>query len=312
MRTQRDQLSGAATAGWASSVSRTKRKGIAALLAVAALALAGCGDGGMAQSGDSGATAMGEHASGAAFGHVHGLGINPSDGALFIATHGGLFRAAAGDAQARQVGKSQQDLMGFTVLGPNQFVASGHPDPAAGGPSSLGLVRSDDAGRAWSQVSLLGEADFHVLRAAGQTIYGFDQSRGLMVSTNGGRSWQTRTPPAQLIDLAIDPKESRRIVVSTPDGVFTSANAGQDWSSLGPRPVSLLAWLKDGSLYQVDGSGTVSTSTNGGQSWSDAGSLGGQPVAFAGAGTDLYAALGDGVVMGSADGGANWTMRARH
>ena len=221
--------------GRASSVS-IKRRGIVALLTLAALALAlaGCGDGGMAQSGNSGVAKMGEHAGGAAFGHVHGLGINPRDGALFIATHGGLFRAAAGDAQARQVGKSQQDLMGFTVVGPNQFVASGHPDPAAGGPSNLGLVRSDDAGRGWSQVSLLGEADFHVLRAAGQTIYGFDQSRGLMVSTNGGRSW------------------------------------------------------------------------------SDAGSLGGQPVAFAGAGGDLYAALGDGVVMGSADGGANWAMRARH
>ena len=297
--------------GRASSVS-IKRGGLVALLTVAALALAGCGDGGMAQSGDSGVAKMGQHAGGAAFGHVHGLGINPGDGALFIATHGGLFRAAAGDAQARQVGKSQQDLMGFTVVGPNQFVASGHPDPAAGGPSNLGLVRSDDAGRGWSQVSLLGEADFHVLRAAGQTIYGFDQSRGLMVSTNGGRSWQTRTPPGPLIDLAIDPKQSRRIVVSTPEGVFTSANGGEDWSSLGPRPVGLLAWLKDGSLYQVDGSGTVSSSTNGGRSWSDAGSLGGQPVAFAGAGGDLYAALGDGVVMGSADGGANWAMRARH
>ena len=90
--------------GRASSVS-IKRRGIVALLTLAALALAlaGCGDGGMAQSGDSGVAKMGEHAGGAAFGHVHGLGINPRDGALFIATHGGLFRAAAGDAQARQV-----------------------------------------------------------------------------------------------------------------------------------------------------------------------------------------------------------------
>ena len=58
---------------------------------------------------------------------VHGLGLNPADGDLYTATHFGLFRVAA-DGVAERVGESLQDTMGFTVVGPDRFVASGHPD----------------------------------------------------------------------------------------------------------------------------------------------------------------------------------------
>jgi hypothetical protein len=58
--------------------------------------------------------------------HVHGLGINPRDGALFAATHTGLF--VIGDGTAARVTERFQDTMGFTVVGPEYFLGSGHPD----------------------------------------------------------------------------------------------------------------------------------------------------------------------------------------
>lgn len=39
------------------------------------------------------------------------------------------------------------DLMGFTVAGPDRFLASGHPGPGADLPEPLGLVESRDGGQ---------------------------------------------------------------------------------------------------------------------------------------------------------------------
>ena len=101
--------------------------------------------------------------------HVHGLGVDPADGTLYAATHSGLFRIdGAGDAE--RVGEHWHDLMGFTVVGPNRFVASGHPDLRTDLPPLLGLVESDDGGVTWTSRSLLGDADFHALEAVGDRV----------------------------------------------------------------------------------------------------------------------------------------------
>jgi hypothetical protein len=105
--------------------------------------------------------------------HVHGLGINPKDGALFVATHTGLFRAAKGERKARRIADRFQDTMGFTVVGPDRFLGSGHPDGRERLPAFLGLIESRDAGESWRPISLLGKRDFHVLEASGRRVYGF-------------------------------------------------------------------------------------------------------------------------------------------
>lgn len=274
-------------------------------------AVAGCAGDEKAPAG----SAAGEDATappGADFAHVHGLGINPRDGALLIATHTGLFRATPGSPSAKRVGDSQQDVMGFTVVGPDRFLGSGHPDPRTGGPPNLGLIRSQSAGRDWQQVSLLGETDFHVLRAAGRVVYGFDGSSGLLfVSRDGGRAWQQRTPPAPLIDLAIDPRDDERVIAATPDGLFASPNGGEGWRPLDAQRIGLLAWSSREVLYLIGGDGAVVASTDRGRSWEERGTIGGQPAAFVADAGDLYAALADGTVTASADGGRSWTVRAR-
>ncbi|HLF76681.1 MAG TPA: hypothetical protein VJB57_04255 [Dehalococcoidia bacterium] len=96
--------------------------------------------------------------------HVHGLGVNPKDGALFAATHTGLFRIVEGKAE--RVGDRYQDTMGFTIIGPDHFMGSGHPDvrdyTAGKPPGLLGLVESTDAGLKWTPKSLLGRVGFHL------------------------------------------------------------------------------------------------------------------------------------------------------
>lgn len=246
--------------------------------------------------------------------HVHGLGVNPSDEALFIATHTGLFRAAKGERRARRVANRFQDTMGFTVTGPDDFLGSGHPDGRDDLPPFLGLIRSTDAGRTWKPVSLLGERDFHVLEAAGPRIYGYgsdfdSREGGLLVSDDGGRRWEERTAPEPLASLAIDPRNSDRVVASGERGIYSSTDAGGRWRPLAGEP-GLLAWTAPDALFLVRPDGSVSRSSDGGLSWQPAGETGGRPAAFDNDGGDLYVALHDGRVERSSDGGRTWALRS--
>jgi hypothetical protein len=68
--------------------------------------------------------------------------------------------------------------MGFTVLGSGRFLGSGHPDlreaREKGLPPLLGLIESQDGGRSWVPISLLGEAPpsrrSEAARASGLTV----------------------------------------------------------------------------------------------------------------------------------------------
>ncbi len=248
--------------------------------------------------------------------HVHGLGINPADGALFIATHTGLFRAGGGEDRAKRVAERYQDTMGFTIVGRDRFLGSGHPDLREKLPPFLGLIESRDAGRTWKPVSLLGKRDFHVLEASGRRVYGFGsdfetRQAGLMVSDDDGRTWEDRDAPEALLSLAIDPADPDKIVASGEEGMYASKDTGRGW-----RPVagaaSLLAWPARGDLFAIAFDGSVSRSADRGRNWRVVGALDGEPAAFeAPSAQELYAALHDGTIMRSVDGGRSWSVRSK-
>jgi hypothetical protein len=270
--------------------------------------LAGCGDDSQVKFAPPSGSGAGDEGPQ----HVHGLGVNPSDDALMIATHSGLFRAAAGSDTAERVTEQRQDTMGFTVVGPDRFLGSGHPDLRENLPSLLGLIRSQDAGQSWEPVSLLGRADFHVLRAAGTRIYGVNATDGkLYVSADGGRTWAKRTPPAPLFDLAAAPGRPERVVASSEDGLFVSHDAGLRWRPMNREAAGLLAWSHGDALYLVDGTGQVFLSADGGGSWRERGGVGGRPAAFVHDGADLYVALHTNEVKVSTDEGRSWRTRVR-
>lgn len=248
--------------------------------------------------------------------HVHGLGINPSDGSLFIATHTGLFRVGKDSKKAVRIADRFQDTMGFSIVGPNRFLGSGHPDAREQTlPPLLGLIESTDAGKTWNPISLLGEADFHVLRSAGKHVYGYDSSNDrLLASSDEGKTWKELDKPGQIVDLAPDPRGPKRLVTTAvggfKQGMYASQDSGQSWKRLN-YAVGLMAWPAPERLYVVDDQGKVLVSSNGGRTLARRGEIGGQPAALlAVAKADVYVALHDGTIKHSTDGGASWTVRS--
>lgn len=240
-------------------------------------------------------------------GHVHALAFD-LDGTLLLGTHDGLYRLGLREARPRRVGTVSYDLMGLAVRGPRSYLASGHPDAAAarreGLPANLGLIRSDDGGRRWRPVSLLGEADFHVLRARDLRVLAYDVTgRRLLLSTNAGRTWKTRTPPDGTADLALGPARGA-VLASTDDGVLLSGDGGETYAR-GARGVGpgLVAWPSSRTLVLVDGSGAVLVSADGGRTFARRGTAGGRPAALAALGSRIAVLLDDGRIVLSRDGG---------
>ena len=286
------------------SVTRGRIASLA--LAAALAALAGCGGNDSGPAAPPGAGDPGPV-------HAHGLGIDPKDGALLVATHTGLFRAPPGETRMERVGERMQDTMGFTVVGPNTILGSGHPDGRDELPPFLGLIRSDDGGRSWRPVSLLGKRDFHVLEAEGRRVYGYGsdfatRSSGFLVSDDGGRSWEQREVPEPLVALALDPADADRLIASGVRALHVSDDGGRRWRPL-EGPPGLLAWGE--SLIVVDAGGTVHRAEDPPDRLRPVGDVGGAPAALdVGQSDDLYLALHDGTVKRSVDGGAGWSVRA--
>jgi photosystem II stability/assembly factor-like uncharacterized protein len=221
------------------------------------------------------------------------------------------------------VAERYQDTMGFTVIGPDRFLGSGHPDSRENLPPFLGLIRSDDAGRTWEPISLLGEADFHVLESSGDLVYGYGsdwktREQRLLVSADAGENWKERPLPEAASDqlteeslrsIAIDPGNPSAILASGQQALWRSSDQGRQWSFLAAES-GLLAWSQSGALYLVTDDGEVSRSDDRGRSWEPVGSVGGAPAAFEASDGDLLAALHDGTIKLSSDGGTSWSVRS--
>ena len=276
---------------------------VGALLLSAAVTVVGCADQGASEP-SAGGTAT------ATMAHVHGIAPGPS-GQAFIATHEGLYRLKPGAGAPELVGETRHDLMGFTRASRDRYLASGHPDPELRGmPSNFGVIQSRDQGRSWNGIAFYGEADFHVLEAQGTHVYGYDGHSGRLKATTNGRRWSERVPPNEIVSLAIDPQDPKRLVAASPGGIAVSDDAGAKWRPLREDLVGLLTWPAANRLLLVDGAGAIQLSHDGGRNWRQVGELGSVPTAFEAVGKDIYAALEDGSVQRSTDNGATWSVAA--
>ena len=249
--------------------------------------------------------------------HVHGLGVNRADGAVFLATHMGLYRLD-GDGRPERVGDSYQDTMGFTVVGSDRFLASGHPDlqdrrlSVEGKPPLLGLVESRDGGATWEPRSLLGEADFHALAANDGRVYGWNASTSELMVTADMRTWE-RLSSIELTSFAIDSGDDRRLVAATGEGVITSADGGRSWQPVAGAPGLVVVAWGDTGVWGVDRSGALHQSEDG-LTWTERARLQGEPETLGVDGDDVYVALtedGRSVVRRSTDQGASWDVLYR-
>ena len=242
--------------------------------------------------------------------HVHGLGRNPADGALFIATHTGLFRMGSGDRSAERVADLHQDTMGFTVVGRDHFLGSGHPGSIESDPPFLGLIESRNGGTSWRPLSLRGEVDFHVLEAQGRTVYGFGsdwntREARFLRSDDGGRNWTRLTPPEELVGLAIDPQDPDVTVALGEQGGWVSRDGGSSWRQL-PVPGGLVTWSEEQGVIAVDRDGVIRTASDAAGEWTEVGRLPGTPSAVEAAGDELLAATHESRILSSSDGGRSW------
>ena len=249
---------------------------------------------------------------------IGSLSVNPSDGVPWLSTNTGLFRIPEGAQEPERVSGtldtpegsgelSEQLVVHFT--GPDELLGSGHPAPDQGDlPEVLGLIRSEDGARTWESVSELGRADFHIIDGEGErlvgALFGIPQ---VLVSGDAGRTWETRSTPEPLVDLAVSPADPQRWVGTTANGIFLSVDEGGTWRAIDPKANVRLAWPEEDVLYRIDPGGPVWVSADAGETWEERGSTGGEPRELTAASAEeLYAALLDGTVSRSADGGETW------
>ena len=275
---------------------------------LALILLGGCSEG----AGPSGSGSSSARAEDPGVVHVHGLGINPRDGALYAATHTGLFRIPD-QGRAERIADRWQDTMGFTVVGPDHFLGSGHPDArdyqAKRLPPLLGLIESRDAGATWQPLSLQGQADSHALRAAHGRIYGFDSTSGAFMVSADGTTWETRAK-LPMVDFAVSPNDPDVLVATTEGGLQHSRDGGRTWEGSGP-PLVLLAWPDPAALWGVSVAGAVFLSADAGGTWQQVGTIPGKPNVLLAAGERLYASVHEGGIYQSSNGGTTWQLRYR-
>lgn len=254
--------------------------------------------------------------SGGASPAINSVSVDPGDGTIMIGSGPALYRVAPGSKTGEKItGKLGSGTVSGNLVvrfkGPNDLLASGHPQEGDL-PENLGLIRSSDHGDTWENVQENG-LDYHELEIAGKLILGVDVEapEEIKVSRDGGANWESRTPPAQPIDIVVDPSDPERWAISTEQGTFVSTNGGQSWRPRDTTFGARLAWPTEKALYSVDRNGKVRVSSDGGGSWEDRGDIGGLPSEVAvGRKNELLAAVIGGKIRRSRDGGKTWSTAA--
>lgn len=246
--------------------------------------------------------------------HAHGLGMNPADGLVYAATHFGLWRLPD-EGQAERVGEAGYDFMGFTVVGPDHFQASGHPTLGDDLPPLMGLIESTDGGQTWHSVSLLGDVDFHALRVAHDRVYGWNSSNGSLMVSEDGEEWDRRST-TPIADFVVDPDDPHGVIASVAESLddvrlVRSSDGGRSWEGIEGPPLARLTWEARERLWGIDIGGSVWRSTDGGRQWDEVGrAVDGRPEAFLDTGESLFLAAG-GAILESRDDGLTWQVRHR-
>lgn len=241
--------------------------------------------------------------------HVHGLGVNPADQTLHAGTHTGLFRLPDEGAPER-VADRVQDFMGFAVVGPDHFLASGHPGEGQDGPGAVGLIETTDGGRTWQSLSLAGEADFHSLDYRHGRVYGVNAMTGELMVSQDKQTWEVRTT-LPIADVAVSPEDPDVLLATTADGLARSEDGGRTFRTVGGAPLLLLvSWADDGTIVGVEPEGAVHLGSDGGDRWTSGATLAGPPEALDAHARDQVYVAADGEVLTSTDGGATFAVRS--
>jgi hypothetical protein len=289
------------------------RRTAAALLLIASLAAAGCGE---EESGSRPSSARlvlpGKPPL------VNSFQVDPDDGSFLLSTNKGFYRVDAdgkkdtrldSKVSARGTSAPVGTFLAFEALGQGRLIGAGHPDSGDDLPQFLGFMTSGDGGKSWKVESRLGLADLHVLHSLHDRIYAFDAVVGaLLISEDEGRNWTEHPTPRELIgDFVVDPQDPDYVLAASDDTLFRSEDGGDSWRPLIQGQLIRLLWPAPGKLFMTDGSGRVQRSDDRGERWRDVGRIDGEPWRLAASPEgQLHAALSDGTIVKSADEGGQW------
>lgn len=236
------------------------------------------------------------------FGHVHGIGLNSADNSVYVASHNGVFRIV--DGTPRLIADRRQDTMGFTISGPDTFLASGHPAPGTDTPNPLGLIRSTDRASTWTNLSYGGREDFHAIDAAPGYVYAYSSS-GQVLASADGREWESILR-GQLIDIAVDPRSPTHLVATTVTGKVIAFEPGKRSTTLtAAPPLALIDRTGTSEIVGVDPTGQVFASADEGKTWTKRSELHAAPEAISVRADTWFVATQEGL-LSSIDQGRTW------
>ena len=177
---------------------------------------------------------------------VNSVTVDPGDGTIMVGTGPAMFIVDPGEkegerssAWSRRPGGTVSGNMVLRFTGPGELLANGHPRQG-NLPENLPLLRSDDLGETLRSTEARRG---RLPRARGLRrphLRGHRRVAGHPGRRDGGKTWQTSTPPNLPIDIVVDPEDPDHWAVSTEQGTFVSTNGGQSWRPATPR--SAPAW----------------------------------------------------------------------
>lgn len=166
----------------------------------------------------------------------HALAISPADGKLLYGWFGGeLYRSEDGGRTWNR--QPAPELAGSAGHGPLQLAAHPSDRDVLLAATEGGLLRSTDAGRSWDV--LLPGLVTAVSYAPGtpERIYAYSLDTGLVMSPDGGRTWEPMNFSAGDEDavshVVPHPEEPNRFYLATFKArLFKSADGGATWQPL--------------------------------------------------------------------------------
>ena len=197
-------------------------------------------------------------------GHVHGIARHPDSGEIYVATHEGMY-VLTGSGVSQKVGPVI-DLMGFTIGGKGQLLASGHHGVGTDLPQPVGLIESADGGKSWTVRSRGGQSDFHALTESTSGVVGYDGD-GTLRTSSDGRTWSTLPPLQGVTSLGASPGGAR-MLAATSAGLFSSNAPGNAWAPIPDAPALLLLdWADEARVVGLGRDGSIYVSSDAGGTW---------------------------------------------
>ena len=239
-------------------------------------------------------------------GDFHSLVVDPtSPGRLFVGGHEVVSTSSnGGRTWTRVASLDNADAMGWSFTNDAVYV-SGHP----------GIRGSNDGAATFAEANDgLPDTDVHAFGAGASTQYAAGPSNGAIASTDGGRTWQTRTNDAGQAffgRILAGPDDDQHLVAADArSGAVESTDGGRTWRGMG-GPSSAVWVSRNATTLYVSGPVGAASRADAGKTWTRLDLPGGASLVEASPSDPslLYTGIHDGEVvqvMVSRDGGAHW------